>query len=131
MSVEGGQNITISGSNLPLNPQNVLIGNQTVSVLSSTDTSLIIQSIPMPPGNYSLIIPSDNGNAITNTLIEYQLYVYSFTPQISSIRGGSKVNINGLGFSLNCSLNQVYFDTQNCQILNLPQFQGNNLLVPK
>lgn len=118
MSVEGGQNITISGSNLPLNPQNVLIGNQTVSVLSSTGTSLIIQSIPMPPGNYSLIIPSDNGNAITNTLIEYQLYVYSFTPQISSIRGGSKVNINGLGFSLNCPLNQVYFDTQNCQILN-------------
>ena len=48
--------------------------------------------------------------------IEYILYISSITPNIGSIRGGSLVTVYGDGFSTNCSLNQINFGDQSCNI---------------
>lgn len=63
-SVLGGNNITIVGINLPVNPTNVMIGNTIVNVISSKNTELIVQSPALPPGLYYLLIPSSLGNAL-------------------------------------------------------------------
>ena len=42
----------------------------------------------------------------------------SFTPRQGSVRGGAKVQINGDGFSPNCSLNQVSFGDYECQVVS-------------
>jgi len=65
LSVLGGDNITITGNNLPVNPTNVQIGNKVVNIVSSTSTQLIVQSPALAPGLYSLTIPSSTlGNAL-------------------------------------------------------------------
>ncbi len=58
MNVFGGELVTINGSNLPTNLQSVLIGKQTVKVLSSSNTQITINTPQMDPGFYDLAILS-------------------------------------------------------------------------
>ena len=64
LNVLGGDNILITGINLPLWPEIILIGNQKVVVSNSTTNQITISSPSLKPGLYDLIIPIDNiGNA--------------------------------------------------------------------
>lgn len=49
--------------------------------------------------------------------VEYELYVSSITPQIGSIRGGTLVEINGVGFSEDCTKNEVTFGPVKCDLV--------------
>lgn len=60
VSVLGGEQITITGTNLPGLIQRVLIGENVVKIISSTDSLLIIESPAKAPGLYELIIPVEN-----------------------------------------------------------------------
>lgn len=63
--ITGDQDIKITGTNLPINPINVQIGNATLTVKSSNSTELIIASVALEPGLYDLIIPTpDLGIAV-------------------------------------------------------------------
>lgn len=57
LSVLGGETITIIGTNLPNNPQNIQIGKRIVNFVSSNSTQLVIQSPALAPGLYDLKIP--------------------------------------------------------------------------
>ena len=100
-----------------------MIGDKPTKILSYTSTSIVIETPPMNPGVYKLVIPSGPlGNAKCNIPLEYTLYVSSFTPQAGSIRGGSVVTVYGDGFSTNCSLNKVSFKGENidseCKVID-------------
>jgi hypothetical protein len=61
LSVLGGEQITITGTNLPgLIEQRVLIGENVVKIISSSDSLLVIESPAKAPGLYELIIPVEN-----------------------------------------------------------------------
>ena len=61
LSVLGGEQITITGTNLPgLIEQHVLIGENVVKIISSSDSLLVIESPAKAPGLYELIIPVEN-----------------------------------------------------------------------
>jgi len=65
LSVLGGDNITIIGTNLPVNSTNVQVGTKVVNIISSTSTTLVVQSPALATGLYSLSIPSSSlGNAL-------------------------------------------------------------------
>ena len=98
LSVGGGELITITGTSLPV-VSNVKFGDYDVSIISSDASTLVIRSPAAQPGIYDLkLLLETSGYARVTQKVEYKLYVSSFTPNIGSINGGSKVTIYGDGF---------------------------------
>lgn len=99
LSVEGGEVVVLTGSNLPIVSSNVRFGDVEVSIISSNDTTLVVRSPALEPGSYGLNLMLESaGFARVLQKIEYTLYVTSFTPNIGSISGGSLVSVYGEGF---------------------------------
>lgn len=99
LSVEGGQIVVLTGTNLPVVTSNVKFGAFDVSIISSNTTNLVVRSPALQPGSYDLnLLLESSGLARVAQKIEYKLYVTSFTPNIGSIRGGSVVSVYGEGF---------------------------------
>ena len=99
LSVGGGELITITGTSLPVVSSNVKFGDYDVSIISSDASTLVIRSPAAQPGIYDLkLLLETSGYARVTQKVEYKLYVSSFTPNIGSINGGSKVTIYGDGF---------------------------------
>ena len=97
----------------------VYFGTVQATTLSLTNTQIVVKSPSMAPGLYNLIIPTGSmGNAQwdfycylklseinffkffkrTTVVMEYRLYVSSFTPNTGSINGGTTVSVYGEGF---------------------------------
>ena len=50
--------------------------------------------------------------------MEYVFYVSSFSPRLTSKRGGSRIVINGDGFNTqDCKSNKINFERYNCKVL--------------
>lgn len=99
LSVEGGEVVVLTGSNLPIVSSNVRFGGVEVSIISSNETTLVVRSPALEPGSYDLNLMLESaGFARVLQKIEYTLYVTSFTPNVGSIRGGSVVSVYGEGF---------------------------------
>jgi hypothetical protein len=99
LSVGGGEMITITGTSLPEVTSNLKFGDYDVSVILSAANILVIKSPAAQPGIYDLkLLLETSGYARVTQKVEYKLYVSSFTPNIGSISGGSKVTIYGDGF---------------------------------
>lgn len=102
----GGQIVTISGSGFSLRPANmrVLIANSSCSVLRTSKRSLICKLENKPAGVYNVILhvkgkgmaAYPTNNAVT---FEYQLSLYSISPNVSGFGGGRVVSVKGQGFS--------------------------------
>lgn len=99
LSVEGGQVVVLTGTNLPNVTSNVKFGVVDVSIISSNATTLVVRSPALQPGMYDLNLMLEFAGLVrVLQKIEYRLYVTSFSPNIGSIRGGSVVSVYGEGF---------------------------------
>nr|XP_039260770.1 fibrocystin-L-like [Styela clava] len=105
-TLTGGSNLTISGTNLGSSAEmvTVLIAGKscTVSVWSSTKITCTLPHAP--PGQYQVfVVIKGKGYADTsvNSIppVNYKLEVTSMSPNTGSNSGGTKVTINGNGFT--------------------------------
>lgn len=60
--------ITISGENFGATPPTVVLGDQLLTVLVSTNTAIVAALPPMPPGTYQLLVSAGPATTQNNTL---------------------------------------------------------------
>lgn len=112
--------MTVTGTNLDgIIDGSIRFGSAYVTVMSATPTELILKSPAKAPGmnnfNYDLV---SLGNIQSNLDLDYRLYISMVTPNIGSIRGGTKVEVYGEGFSTECANNVVAFGQKSCEVLD-------------
>lgn len=90
LSVEGGESVNVTYLNFDSDFSNIKveIGEHLVSISSVGENEFSFISPPMEPGVYNLnVLISDKGNAKIAAVVEYKLFVTSFTPKLGSIKG--------------------------------------------
>uniref|UniRef100_A0A8D0AIF4 PKHD1 like 1 n=1 Tax=Sander lucioperca TaxID=283035 RepID=A0A8D0AIF4_SANLU len=95
--------LTIQGSNLggQDNDSIVLVGGEECVTVQWAETSITCRLPVLPPGIYMVDVNGVNAN------IEYILEVYSISPLLGSLMGGTRLTVSGSGFSNNTSDNKV------------------------
>ncbi|CAF0814130.1 unnamed protein product, partial [Brachionus calyciflorus] len=119
LSVLGDETILINGTFTTTGIQ-VFIGSKLAKIISNGEGYIQIKTPSMNPGLYPLVIPTGAyGNVKVDFQFEYVFYVSSFSPKVTSKRGGSRVVVYGSGFNTeDCSLNQVKFERYECKVIS-------------
>ncbi len=100
-SMNGGDKITIRGS-LLADPYEVFIGALPATVLSSTDSELVVLTPPGSPGYADVIVINPVGETVAADAFVYNPdgdpEIYAVDPNYGSIAGGTFVRVYGAGF---------------------------------
>lgn len=112
--------MTVTGTNLDgITPGSIKFGSSFVTVMSSSPTEIVLISPAKAPGKHTLNYDIVSlGNIQSSLELDYRLYVSMVTPRIGSIRGGTKVQVYGEGFSTDCANNGVAFGQQTCEVID-------------
>ena len=117
--VSGGEVITISGSGFS-NTTTVQIGDGNCIIQSVSEAEITCLSPRHPPGKFPVrVVTPGKGFAVTpeeHSKFEYVLEVYSISPPIGSVEGGTNVVITGRGFGSNESRADVTVQGRSCRI---------------
>ncbi|XP_039677098.1 fibrocystin-L-like [Perca fluviatilis] len=123
-TVIGHEVLTIQGSNLggQDNDSIVLVGGEECVTVQWAATSITCLLPVLPPGVYMVDVQvGNNGYPQTsngvNATIEYILEVYSISPLLGSLMGGTRLTVSGSGFSNNTSDNKVSFGGVQCEVM--------------
>ncbi|CAF1377186.1 unnamed protein product, partial [Adineta steineri] len=100
-----GEQLTIIGTLFGTNSISVLIGNSTATIVSSSNTQIVVILPSLPAGIYPVYVSTINGYARPSTQIEYRFYVQSVSPQVGSLYGGTDVYVQGQGFDNSTTVN--------------------------
>lgn len=120
LGVQGNELVKVNFNSGSLNSKSTRgkLGDQTVNIDSIGEDQFSFLSPPMKPGIYEFVLLFNESEIVKSTIaIEYRLFVTSFSPQLGSIRGGTVVELNGDGFSPQCSQNEIKFGTKVCSVL--------------
>ncbi|KAK9526506.1 hypothetical protein VZT92_015203 [Zoarces viviparus] len=122
-TVIGHEVLTIQGSNLGGrdNDSVVFVGGKECVTVQWTTTIITCHLPVLPPGTHKVDVQlGNNGNPQTsngvNATIEYVLEIYSISPQIGSLMGGTLLTVSGSGFSNNTSDNKVSVGGVECEV---------------
>ncbi|XP_035847175.1 fibrocystin-L-like [Sander lucioperca] len=123
-TVIGHEVLTIQGSNLggQDNDSIVLVGGEECVTVQWAETSITCRLPVLPPGIYMVDVQvGNNGYPQTsngvNANIEYILEVYSISPLLGSLMGGTRLTVSGSGFSNNTSDNKVSIGGAECEVM--------------
>uniref|UniRef100_UPI003AACF14E PKHD1 like 1, tandem duplicate 1 n=1 Tax=Centroberyx gerrardi TaxID=166262 RepID=UPI003AACF14E len=122
-TVIGHRVLTILGSNLggQDNDSAVLVGGEECPIVQWTATNITCLLPVLPPGLYEVDVQvGNNGYPRTssgvNATIEYILEIYSVSPALGSLLGGTRLTVTGSGFSNNTSDNEVSVGDAECEV---------------
>uniref|UniRef100_A0A8D0AJK6 PKHD1 like 1 n=1 Tax=Sander lucioperca TaxID=283035 RepID=A0A8D0AJK6_SANLU len=123
-TVIGHEVLTIQGSNLggQDNDSIVFVGGEECVTVQWAATSITCRLPVLPPGIYMVDVQvGNNGYPQTsngvNANIEYILEVYSISPLLGSLMGGTRLTVSGSGFSNNTSDNKVSIGGAECEVM--------------
>ncbi|KAM8840499.1 PKHD1 like 1, tandem duplicate 1 isoform 3-T3 [Spinachia spinachia] len=122
-TVIGNEVLTIQGSNLGGrdNDSVVFVGGKDCATVQWTKTKITCRLPVLPPGTYKVEVQlGNNGHPQTrdgvNTTVEYILQIYSISPQLGSLMGGTMLTVSGSGFSNNTEDNKVSVGGLECEV---------------
>lgn len=114
VAVYGGEIVTISGANFGSQPT-VYVGDIEASVVSSSDTEVVIETPKNKPGSFAIKILGARGFSTVNKKLHYQLVINSAWPKMSSVAGGALLTVKGAGFG-NAENTAVLVGETQCEI---------------
>uniref|UniRef100_G3NDK3 PKHD1 like 1 n=1 Tax=Gasterosteus aculeatus aculeatus TaxID=481459 RepID=G3NDK3_GASAC len=122
-TVIGHEVLTIQGSNLGGrdNDSVVFVGGRECAAVQWTETRITCRLPALPPGTHKVEVQlGNNGHPRTsdgvNATIEYILEIYSISPQLGSLMGGTALTVSGSGFSNNTVDNKVSVGGLECEV---------------
>ncbi|KAM3858592.1 fibrocystin-L-like [Diretmus argenteus] len=122
-TVTGHRVLTILGSNLGGrgNDSAVYVGRKECPIMHWAATNISCLLPVLPPGRYEVDVQvGNNGYPMTsngvNATIEYILDVYSVSPMLGSLLGGTRLTVSGSGFSNNTSHSKVSIGGAECEV---------------
>ena len=124
----GGELITITGSGFESCPgffgcylPIVEINGKDCYIINNTNTEIICQAPPNPPGNMTLEVDiPEKGKPYyqVSRNVEYILVLNDLQPRRGSIFGGALLTVSGLGFSDNDTENKVLIAGNECKVMS-------------
>ncbi|KAK2830693.1 hypothetical protein Q5P01_018624 [Channa striata] len=122
-TVMGRETLTIHGSNLGErdNDSVVFVGTEECVLVQWTQTHITCILPVLPPALYKVDVQvGNNGYPQTsdgvNATIRYILEIYSVSPHVGSLMGGTRLTVSGFGFSNNTSDNKVSAGDADCKV---------------
>ncbi|KAM9340526.1 fibrocystin-L-like [Symphorus nematophorus] len=121
-TVFGHRVLTIQGLNLggKDNDSMVLVGGKECVTVQWTGTNITCRLPVLPPGLYKVDVQVGNNGypqrSGVNATIEYILEIYSISPRVGSLLGGTRLTVSGSGFSNNTSDNKVSIGGAECEV---------------
>jgi plastocyanin len=104
VSIAGDQ-LTIVGTLFGTSSISVLIGTTSATLVSSSNTQIVVTLPSLSPGIYTVYVLTASGYARPPMQIEYRFYVQSVSPQVGSLYGGTDVYVQGQGFDNSTTVN--------------------------
>ncbi|CAK8682970.1 unnamed protein product [Clavelina lepadiformis] len=99
-TVDGGTEVTITGSGFGITAGQVLIGDATATISSWSDTSINIMTPSLAADTYYLkVVVGEDGCAGFPRAVTYEFSVSSIAPDKGSLAGGTTVTLTGSGFT--------------------------------
>ncbi|XP_076825074.1 fibrocystin-L-like [Clavelina lepadiformis] len=100
-TVNGGTNVTITGTGFSNTSGQVFIGDEEANILVWNDTSIEISTPSIAAGSYKLkvVLNGSVGCAAGSRNVTYEFSVSSITPDKGSLAGGTTVTLTGSGFT--------------------------------
>uniref|UniRef100_H2YG49 Uncharacterized protein n=1 Tax=Ciona savignyi TaxID=51511 RepID=H2YG49_CIOSA len=98
----GGQRVTITGTGFGATQGAVTFGDNAVTVVTWSDTSIEFDSLALAPGSYPIKVNiSPNGCALNSVAptATYAFSVASMSPTSGSLVGGTTITLAGTGFT--------------------------------
>ncbi|XP_068431576.1 PKHD1 like 1, tandem duplicate 1 [Clinocottus analis] len=128
-TVMGQDVLTIRGSNLGGGDDNVsvvLVGGKECATVKWAAAAITCRLPALPPGEHEVDVQlGNNGNPQmsggVNATIEYILEIYSVSPQLGSLMGGTALTVSGSGFSNKTSDNKVSIGGAECEVTTASQ----------
>ncbi|XP_038045747.1 fibrocystin-L-like [Patiria miniata] len=116
--VEGGGELTITGTGFGASGATVSIGGENCDVTSQSATEIKCTLSEHGPGTFSVELTVNNqGFANTNGItFQYELEVAGLFPDHGSLQGATEVTITGSGFGTNASDVAVILGDLECEI---------------
>ena len=124
LTTAGGQ-LNITGTDFGTDSVSVFVGSVQATVTSISSTEILALSPPLAPGIYPIKVSTTNGYARPLMQIEYRFYVYTISPQVGSLYGGTDVYIQGGGFDGSSLVTFTDDDSNNvpCNVLSVESNQ--------
>jgi hypothetical protein len=101
-STAGGEQETITGTNFGATPGTVTFGGNTATIVSWTDTSVVVTVPAGAPGNVEIVLTTAAGVPSDGVTFTYEApptpTVSSISPASGSTAGGTQVTITGTNF---------------------------------
>ncbi|CAK8674402.1 unnamed protein product [Clavelina lepadiformis] len=100
LTVDGGTNVTITGSGFGATDGELLFGTTKVDINSWTNNEISVLSPSLPSGSYRVkVVVLPLGCALGSHQVTYGFSVSSISPQSGSLMGGTTVTLSGAGFT--------------------------------
>ncbi|XP_056273684.1 fibrocystin-L-like [Pseudoliparis swirei] len=122
-TVIGREVLTVQGSNLGGRDDDggVFVGGKECETVQWAAATVTCRLPVLPPGTHKVDVRlGDSGNPQISdgvkATIEYILEVYSVSPQLGSLMGGTMLTVAGSGFSNNASDNKISIGGAECEV---------------